>query len=137
MQAEEIIRSHPLVRGNVNEALIETIEACYDCTVACTACADACLGEDAVRDLTQCIRLNLDCAEVCASTGTLALRRTGSNEVVLRSMLEACAEACAVCAAECERHAQHHEHCRLCAEECANCETACREAAESIAPTRQ
>lgn len=137
MQAEEIIRSHPQVRGNVNDALLECIEACYDCAQACTACADACLGEDAVRELTQCIRLNLDCAEICASTGTLALRRTGSNETVLRSMLQACAEACDICATECERHASHHEHCRLCAEECTNCETACREATESIAPTRQ
>ena len=33
----------------------------------CTACADACLGEDDVGELTRCIRLDLDCADLCAA----------------------------------------------------------------------
>lgn len=55
MHVQEIIRMHPHVRGNTNEAVIRCIEECYACASACTACSDACLGEDMVQQLTQCI----------------------------------------------------------------------------------
>jgi hypothetical protein len=132
MHAMEMIRTHPHVRGSTNDALIRCIEECFDCAQICTSCADACLGEEKVRDLTQCIRLDLDCADVCAATGTVASRRTGSNEEVIRQMLSACETACRLCAEECERHAGMHAHCRLCAEACRRCERACAEARGSI-----
>jgi hypothetical protein len=132
MHAHEMIRIHPHVRGNTNEALIRCIEECYACAQTCLSCADACLGEDMVQQLTQCIRLNLDCADVCAATGAVATRRTGSNEQVIRSMLEACALACRLCGEECARHAEEHEHCRICAESCRRCEQACQEALRSM-----
>lgn len=132
MHARQMISSHPNVRGNVSEALVRCIEACYGCAQACTACADACLAEDMVKELRQCIRLNLDCADVCAATGALASRRAGSNQTVLRQMLEVCATACRVCGEECTRHAGRHEHCRICAESCRTCEQACREAVGDV-----
>lgn len=132
MQAHAMISTHPNVRGNTNEALIRCIEECYACAQVCTSCADACLAELMVEQLRQCIRLNLDCADVCAATGAVASRRTGSNEEVIRRMLEACATACRLCGQECERHAGHHEHCRICAESCRRCEQACREALRSM-----
>jgi hypothetical protein len=69
------------------------------------------LGEEAVRDLAQCIRMNLDCADVCAATGALASRRSGSDETILKSMLDTCAQACRLCGEECGRHARKHQHC--------------------------
>ncbi len=132
MHVQEMIRTHPDVRGRTNEALIRCIEECYDCTNACTACADACLGEQMVQELKQCIRLNLDCADVCAATGAVATRRTASNEKIIRLMLQACAAACRVCGEECERHASMHEHCRVCAESCRRCDQACQEALRSM-----
>ncbi|WP_181703966.1 four-helix bundle copper-binding protein [Chthonobacter albigriseus] len=137
MHAHDMISTHPHVRGNVNAALVRAIEAAYDCAQACTACADACLGEKMVADLTQCIRFNMDCADVCAATGRVASRRTGSNELIIRQMLEVCAEACRLCGEECASHASMHEHCRVCAEACRSCETACREAARSVTPRMQ
>jgi hypothetical protein len=128
MQAQEMIRTHPHVRGRTNDALIRCIEECYACAQVCTSCADACLGESTVPKLTQCIRLDLDCADVCLTTGALATRRTGSNEQMMARMLDACAESCRLCAEECDKHAHHHEHCRICAESCRRCEAACREA---------
>jgi hypothetical protein len=128
MHAMEMIRTHPHVRGDANDALVRCIEECFDCAQACTACADACLGEESVQRLTQCIRLNLDCAGVCAAAGTIASRRTGSNEAVLRQMLAACETACRLCGEECGRHAGMHDHCRVCAEACRRCEQACAEA---------
>lgn len=134
MHAREMIGTHPDVKGNVNDALIRCIEACLDCAQTCTACADACLAESGVQDLRQCIRLNLDCADICAATASMASRRTGSNEKLLRQVVEACSLACGTCAQECEKHAGRHEHCRICADACRRCEAVCREAASSITP---
>jgi len=90
-----------------------------------------------VKDLVQCIRLDLDCADICAATGQAASRRTGANTSVVRRLIETCAEACRVCGEECERHAARHEHCRICAESCRTCDRACREAAQSFVTALQ
>ena len=132
MHAREMIGTHPHVRGNTNDALIRCIEECYDCAQTCTTCADACLGEGQVAELVQCIRLNLDCADVCAATASIANRRTGSNEEVIRRMLDTCITACRLCGEECARHASAHEHCRICADSCRVCETACQAALRSM-----
>ena len=132
MHAREMISTHPHVLGDADDALIQCIEECYDCAQTCVACADACLGEVKVADLIQCIRLNMDCANVCAATGIVATRRSGSNEAVIKAMIDACTTACGLCAEECERHAKMHEHCRVCAEACRGCEDACRKAMATL-----
>ena len=137
MHTYQIIASHPQVRGDLNETLIACIEECFDCAQACTACADACLAEPTVAELVQCIRLNLDCSDVCAAAGAAASRQTGSNELVVRMLIETCVSACRVCAEECERHAAHMKHCAICAEVCRRCEAICRSAAQTITPTLQ
>ena len=128
MKANEMLRTHPQQNGLPvsRQALQECIEACFSCAQTCTTCADACLGEAMVDELVACIRLNLDCADVCAATGRLLSRQTAANWDVLRAQLEACAVACQACGDECEKHAGMHEHCRICAEECRRCEDACR-----------
>lgn len=132
MKAQEMIQTHPDVQGETNDALTHCIDECYACAQTCVSCADACLAEKMVQHLTQCIRLNLDCADICVATGAIATRRTGSNEAVVRSLLEACALACRVCGEECESHARKHEHCRICAESCRSCEQACQDAMRSM-----
>jgi hypothetical protein len=112
MQVQQMISMHPDVRGSTNDALIRCIEECYSCAQTCTSCADACLAEEMVKELTQCVRLNLDCADVCNITGRIATRRTGSDDELIRRMLVTCAAACRLCGDECERHASRHEHCR-------------------------
>jgi hypothetical protein len=132
MFARQMLTAHRDVKGKESEALIRCIEQCYACAQACTACADACLAEDMVQQLRQCIRLNLDCADVCSATGAMASRRTGSNSQILRQMIEVCAAACRACGEECDRHASQHEHCRICAEVCRSCAQACDEAKRDI-----
>lgn len=132
MQTEEMVAKHPDVAGSVNKALIAAIDAAYSCAQTCTSCAVACLAEKMVAELRQCIRFNLDCADVCLATATLANRRTGSNEEVISKMLDACATACRLCEAECRKHAGMHEHCRVCADSCRRCETACLSALGSM-----
>ena len=115
-----------------SDIMSQCIDACFTCVETCNSCADACLSEKSVANLVNCIRLNLDCADICAATGALASRRAGSNRELLRSAIETCALACHVCAEECERHASRHEHCRVCAQECRRCEEACRAAVRSV-----
>ena len=125
--ATAMLETHPW-EGNVDlEALSACIEACFECDQTCTACADACLSEDSVAELTKCIRLNLDCADICAATGRVLARQTGYDAPTSKEQLTACVEACGTCADECEAHAGHHDHCRVCAEACRRCEEACRQ----------
>jgi len=132
MHTKEIIATHPDVSGSINQSLITAVDAAYDCAQTCTSCADACVAEDMVARLRQCIRLNLDCADVCDAFARLGSRRTGSNEEVIRKLLEACITACRLCGDECQRHASQHEHCRVCAESCRGCETACQSALRNL-----
>jgi hypothetical protein len=106
-------------------ALVECIEACFDCAQACSACADACLSEGETQMLARCIRLDLDWANVCESTGKILSRQTVFDLEVARLALEGCAQACRLCGDECEQHAGHMEHCIVCAEACRRCESAC------------
>ncbi len=101
------------------------IETCIICATTCTACADACLAEDMVKDLTQCIRTNLDCALICQATGAILIRQTEADWRLLYHQVEACQTACRTCATICQQHAEMHEHCRVCAEACHQCEQAC------------
>lgn len=121
----DMLMAHP--RGlEVNPSLLAAcIEACAECAQVCMACADSCLGEADLASLVRCIRLNLDCGDVCDVTGRLLTRQTAPNWAVLRAQIEACIVACRACAAECERHAAHHEHCQICAASCRRCEDAC------------
>jgi hypothetical protein len=132
MNSQQMISTHPEVKGNYSQPLVQCIDDCFACAQTCIACADACLAEPMVEQLRQCIRLNLDCADICNAAGALATRRTGSNEDVLRQMLELCQLACAHCAGECEQHADQHEHCRICAQQCRDCEESCRLAARVV-----
>ncbi|MBW3551304.1 MAG: four-helix bundle copper-binding protein [Proteobacteria bacterium] len=129
MAVKEVLRDH----GDQlrTEQLTAVIEAASDCAAHCEACADACLEEGDPK-LTRCIRADLDCADICATTGTMASRRTGSNVEVLRSVIQACEQACRVCGEECGRHAEHEEHCRICAEACRRCAEACQQALSEV-----
>jgi hypothetical protein len=112
--------------------LASTIDVIDDCAEACTACADACLSEPDVAELTKCIRTNLDCADVCATTTRVLSRHTGYDATISRAMLVACATACAACATECGLHAEMHEHCGICADACRSCEQACNDLLAAI-----
>ena len=115
------------------ELFVRCIEACSDCAEACTQCADDCLIEENVKELATCIRLNLDCTDVCTTTGRVVSRRTGYDANVTRAVLQACIATCRSCGDECEHHARHGmEHCRVCAEECRRCEQACQELLAAI-----
>ena len=132
MTVRDIIERHPRLIGLDGDVLLRCIDECFDCSATCTSCADACLGESDVPDLVRCVRLNLDCADVCDATGRVVTRQTEPDVGVVRAAAEACVVACRACAEECDRHAAHHDHCRVCAQVCRRCEKACSELLASI-----
>jgi len=113
---------------NVDAGLLAAaIDALSDCVQACTADIDADLREPDLAEMVRCIRLCLDCTDICTATGGVISRLAEYDPNVIRPLLEACVAICQSCGDECERHAQHHAHCRVCAEACRRCEQACRE----------
>lgn len=122
-----MLETYPKSINLDRSGLAAAIDALIACSQACTACADACLSEDMVAELTKCIRTDLDCADICATTARVLSRHTGYDANISRSLLEACATACKSCGDECARHTDMHEHCRICAEACRACERACRD----------
>ena len=132
MSVQEMFRTHPNASGAGDDALVRCIDECFSCAATCTSCADACLAEDAVQDLVACIRLNLDCADVCEATGRVLARRTAFEPQLARLLVDACVAACRRCGEECARHSEHHEHCRICAEACDRCAQACDDVISSL-----
>lgn len=102
----------------------QLIAALYQCALACNFCAASCLEEDDVKMLKACIRLDMDCAQICTLTAALLAR--GSEHG--KHLLKECAEICGLCATECEKHAPEMEHCKECAAACRKCEEACKAA---------
>ncbi len=67
-QAATMLEQYP-AEITVDKALLaRAIDAALECSQTCTACADACLSEEQVQEMTRCIRDNLDCADVCDTT---------------------------------------------------------------------
>ena len=128
----EMVRTNPQPAPMSRDALIQCIEVCMLCEQTCAACADACLGEPELDPLRRCIRANLDCADVCASTARMLSRHFAPEPSLIARQLALCAAACALCAEECGRH--HHEHCQVCAEMCARTEDECRQALNALKP---
>jgi uncharacterized membrane protein len=120
-----MFQTHPAPASDAGDEAFALVQAAAECTFTCTTCADACLEEDDPAALRRCIRLNQDCAEICAVTARLIARPGAQDQSVLRAQLEACATACRACADECRDHAAEMEHCRICAEACGACADAC------------
>lgn len=125
MRVQPMLATHPNPTSLDADALEECIAACFECAQACTACADACIAEDSDMDLRHCIRTNLDCADICETTGRILSRQTKPSWDLLKAQVGACLRACQECGEECRRHADQHEHCQVCAEACRRCEEAC------------
>lgn len=127
MTLHQMMKQHPEATQVDLDALVECIEKCSSCEAVCVSCADACLSDAGVEQLVDCIRLNLDCADLCGVTMRLLSRQSNREPRVLHDALLTCIVACIACAEECQRHAGHHEHCATCAEECRRCAQTCED----------
>jgi hypothetical protein len=125
--ARQMLDTYPAALDVDADALAAAVDAITDCAQACIADTDADLGEPNVTDMVRCIRLCLNCADICTATAGVASRPADYDANVVKPLLEACVAICRSCGDECERHARTHAHCRVCAEACRRCEQACRE----------
>jgi len=130
--ARQVLDTYPGTFPVDAGVLAATIDALTDCAQACTADVDADLSEQNVTEMVKCIRLCLDCADVCTATAGVISRQAEYDANVAKPLLEACAASCKSCGDECERHARMNEHCRVCAEACRRCEQACRELLDAM-----
>jgi hypothetical protein len=125
--ASQLLDSYPRTFDVDAGILAATIDALTDCAQACTADADDDLSEPNVSELVKCIRLCLDCADICSTTAGVTSRQTDYDVNVTRPLLEACIASCRSCSEECDRHAMMHAHCQVCAQACRRCEQACEQ----------
>jgi hypothetical protein len=130
--ARQMLDTYPRALTLDASVLASAIDAITDCAQACIADTDADLGEQNITEMVSCIRLCLDCADVCTATAGVTSRPAGYDADVTKPLLEACVAICKSCGEECERHARMHEHCRVCAEACRRCEQACRELLDAL-----
>ena len=93
------------------------------CAEACERCAASCLDEADIAAMTDCIKLDRDCAEVCRLISSVGAR--GSRFTTLLAAV--LVDVCKACAEECARHDM--DHCRVCASACRACAVACSESA--------
>jgi hypothetical protein len=126
MTTSELLASSPAAPADRLDLFARCIDACAAGAQACLVCADACLAEPTTGELIGCIRLDLDCADICTTTGRLLARQHALDPALAQAMLQTCVAACRLCADECGSHASHHDHCARCADACRACEEACR-----------
>ena len=104
---------------------VETLglrHALDECANACDAAARVAYSPEEIATYTECQRLELDCAAMCALAARLAAR----DPTRLEGMLPACMEACVATAKECRKH-EGMKHCIECAEACERCRAMCSE----------
>jgi len=104
----------------------DCIEACTWAELACLACAEMCLNDLANEELSLCVQLSLDCAEVCWTTRKFVADALVVAPDLVREQLDQCALACAACAAECRRQAASVRELASCEQTCSRCERLCR-----------
>jgi hypothetical protein len=124
--ARRMLDTYPRTFDVDADVLAAAIDALTECAQACNADNAADLAEHNVADMVKCIRLCLDCTDICTTTAAVTGRLTDYDVSVIRPLLQACVAICASCGEECERHAAMHAHCRICGEACRRCEQACR-----------
>ncbi|MCD7976053.1 MAG: four-helix bundle copper-binding protein [Tannerellaceae bacterium] len=95
--------------------------ALAECIHVCNYCFSSCLEEEDVKMMKECIKLDKECAEICAAT--LATIYPGNH--FTNEMLILCKKACLACAEECGKHS--YEHCQTCARVCQACAKMCEE----------
>jgi Domain of Unknown Function (DUF326) len=99
------------------QSLIQTL---HECMEACNHCYDSCLGEEDVKMMVDCIRLDRECSDMCGFLEQALVRGTP-----FASQLAAvCATICEACGNECKKH--EHDHCQKCADACLKCADECR-----------
>ncbi|MEW6473892.1 MAG: four-helix bundle copper-binding protein [Actinomycetota bacterium] len=135
--AAQMLDAYPADISVDTKALARAIDALVACSQTCTACADACLSErsDILPTLTRCIRDNLDCADICATTARVLSRHTGYDANLTRAQTAAAVQALKTCGDSCAEHRDAHDHCRICEQACRETERVLTELLPGLEPS--
>jgi hypothetical protein len=120
---------HGTARATIDETVLTSvINALNECAYACAIDIDEDLAELGIGnvEMERCVRLCLNCADICTTAAGVLRRRAVLEVDVSIPLLDSCLAICISCGDECQIHAPMHEHCRLCGESCRRCEEACR-----------
>ncbi|MEO0501003.1 MAG: four-helix bundle copper-binding protein [Pseudomonadota bacterium] len=109
MSIAKMLAAHPDVDGHVNDPLAETVRHAMWTAALATSNADACVAEEHIIKMRQCFRKSSDLADVATMFASLATRRTGSNQAVLKAAMSLLKTAAEECRDETARH--DHDHC--------------------------
>ena len=99
------------------------IEACYLCATACDNCAASCFDEENLEMMRECIKLDMQCANICRLAAQFMILNSGSAQDLCRL----CADVCQKCGDECGKH--DYDHCQDCSNACHHCAEQCRKRA--------
>ncbi|MCY9140600.1 four-helix bundle copper-binding protein [Peribacillus frigoritolerans] len=91
-----------------------------DCITACNHCYDACLKEEHINMMVECIRLDRECADIFP----FLAQAMGRGTPFISELAEVCVKICESCGNECKKY--DHEHCQKCAEACLGYAEECR-----------
>jgi len=94
-------------------ALINSLIAC---ALSCEKCAELCLHENK-REITNCITLTYDCADVCMQ----AVKYIQRKSPITIQYMRICSELCRICA----QRLMKHEITIPCAQACIKCAEEC------------
>ena len=99
-------------------------EQCRECHAVCVETVHHCLEQGGRHAEAGHVRLLLDCAQICDTSGDFLLRGSELHTETCR----ACAEVCTRCAESCER-VGGDDVMKRCAEVCRRCAESCRQMA--------
>jgi len=105
----------------MEKKVLYLVSVLANCKAMCNYCFNACLHEEDVKMMKDCIKLDKECAEICG----LTLSLIASDSPFSKEILSLCSKACQKCADECKKH--HYDHCQDCARACSQCAEACNE----------
>jgi hypothetical protein len=102
------------------EEMKRCLQNCEDCHRICLETATYCLEKGGRHTEPAHLRLLLDCAQICHTSGDFLTRGSDLHTMTCG----ACSEICARCAESCERMGDD-EQMRRCAETCRRCSESC------------
>lgn len=97
--ARQMLDTYPRTVDVDADLLAATIDALSDCAQACIADTDTDLSEQNLAEMVRCIRLCLDCTDVCTATAGVISRLAEYDPSATKPLLEACAAVCKSCGA--------------------------------------
>ncbi|MDT3424623.1 putative Fe-S center protein [Paenibacillus forsythiae] len=105
----------------------DCIESCLKCMNACNVSYVSSLKEYDLAELRQCIRMDRECADICA----FAIEAMARQSPFVADICRLCAEICEATARESGRYKQ--TYCQDCIRACLECADACRQISEAVA----